>query len=83
MALSVEKSNCCVTFSKFFTSKHNQDDDKIEQMTQELAEDKDQTESFNCEFNADYVDDGTLQTPQKSKHSSLGKETECVETEMR
>ncbi len=29
------------------------------------------------------MDNGTFQTQQKSKHSSLGKETECVETEMR
>jgi hypothetical protein len=46
LALSVEKSNCCVTFSEFFTSKHNKDDDKIEWMKQELVGDKDQTESF-------------------------------------
>jgi hypothetical protein len=38
LALSVEKSNCCVTFSEFFSSKHNKDDDKIEWMIQELAE---------------------------------------------
>ena len=30
LALSVEKSNCCVTFSEFFSSKHNKDNDKIE-----------------------------------------------------
>ncbi len=36
LSLSVEKSNCCVTFSEFFTSKHNKDDDKIG-MKQELA----------------------------------------------
>jgi hypothetical protein len=52
-------------------------------MKQELARDKDQTESFNCEFTADDVDNVTLRTPQKSKHMSLGKETECVETEMK
>jgi hypothetical protein len=38
LALSVEKSSCCVTFSEFFSSKHNKDDDKIEWMKQELAE---------------------------------------------
>ncbi len=30
LALSVEMSNCSVTFSKFFSSKHNKDNDKIE-----------------------------------------------------
>ncbi len=55
----------------------------IEWMKQELAGDKDQTESFTCEFTEDDVDNVTLQTPQKSKRMSLGKETECVETEMR
>jgi hypothetical protein len=54
--LPVEKSNCSVTFSEFFTSKHNKDDDKIEWMKQELAGYKDQTESFTCELTADYVD---------------------------
>ena len=60
LALSVEKSNCCVTFSEFFSSKHNKDDDKIEWMKQELAGYKDQTESFTCEFTADDVDNGTF-----------------------
>jgi hypothetical protein len=60
LALSVEKSNCCVTFSELFTSKHNKDDDKIEWMKQELAGDKDQTESFTCEITADDVDNGTF-----------------------
>ncbi len=83
MALSVEKTNCCVTFSEFFSSTHHQDDDKIEWMKQELAGDKDQIESFTSEFTADDVDNVTLQTPQKSKHMPLGKETECVEMEMR
>jgi hypothetical protein len=53
LALSVEKSNCCVTFSEFVSSKHNKDDDKIEWMKQELAGDKDQSKSFTCEFTAD------------------------------
>ncbi len=83
LALSVEKSNCCVTFSKFFTSKHNKDDDAIELMTQELAVDEDKTDSFTCAFTADYVDDATFQTPQKSKQRYLGQGTECVETDMR
>jgi hypothetical protein len=83
LALSVEKSNCCVTFSEFFTSKHNKDDDGIEWTTQELAGDKDQTESFTCAFTADYVDNATFETPQKSKQDSLGEGTECVEMEMR
>jgi hypothetical protein len=52
-------------------------------MQQELAGDKDQTESFTCEFTAYDVDNVTLQTLQKSKHMSLGKETECGEMEMR
>ena len=52
-------------------------------MQQELAGDKDQTESFTCDFTADDVDNVTLRTLQKSKHLPLGKETECVETEMR
>jgi hypothetical protein len=52
-------------------------------MTQDLAGYKDQTESFTCEFTADYVDNATFQTPQKSKQDSLGEGTECVETEMR
>jgi hypothetical protein len=30
LALSVETSNCSVTFSKFFSSKHNKDYNKIE-----------------------------------------------------
>ena len=30
LALSVEMSNCSVTFSKFFSTKHNKDNDKIE-----------------------------------------------------
>jgi hypothetical protein len=76
LALSVEKSNCYVTFSEFFTSKHNKDDDKIEWMTQELAGDKNQTESFTCEFTADCVDNASFQTQQKSKQGSLGEGTE-------
>jgi hypothetical protein len=83
LALSVEKSNCCVTFSEFFTSKHNTGDDAIELMTQELAVDEDQTDSFTCAFTADYVDDATFQTPQKSKQGYLGEGAECVETDMR
>jgi hypothetical protein len=67
LALSEEKSNCCLTFSEFFTSKHSKDDNKIEWMKQDLAGDMDQTESFTCEFTADYVDNGTFETPQKSK----------------
>jgi hypothetical protein len=82
LALSVEKSNCCVTFSEFFTYKHNKDDDAIELMTQELAVDEDKTDSFTCAFTAGYVDDATFQTPQKSKHHYLGEGTECVETDM-
>jgi hypothetical protein len=66
LGLSVEKSNCCVTFSEFFTSKHNKDDDKIEWMTQEITGNKDQTESFICAFTAEYVDNGSFQTPPKS-----------------
>jgi hypothetical protein len=30
LALSAETSNCSVTLSKFFSSKHNKDNDKIE-----------------------------------------------------
>ena len=44
---------------------------------------KDQTDCFTCEFTADDADNVTLQTPQKSTHMSLGKETVCVEIEMR
>jgi hypothetical protein len=83
LALSVEKSNCCVTFSEFFSSTHHKDDNKIEWMKEELAGDKDQTGSFTCEFTADDVDNVTLQTPQKLKHMPLGKETECVQMEMK
>jgi hypothetical protein len=83
LALSVEKTHCCVTFSEFFTSKHNKDDDAIEWMTQELVGDKDQTEPFTCTFTADYVDDATFQIPQKTKQGSLGEENVCVEMEMR
>jgi hypothetical protein len=43
------------------------DYNKIEWIKQELAGDKDQTESFTCEFTANYVDNATFQTPQKSK----------------
>jgi hypothetical protein len=82
-ALSVEKLNCCVTFSDFFSSSHHKDDNKIEWLKQYLEGDNDQTESFTCEFTADDVDHVTLRTPQKSKHMPLGKETECVEMEMR
>jgi hypothetical protein len=53
-------------------------------LEQELAGEKeDQTECFTCEFTEDDVDNVTLQTPQKSKHMSLGEETVCVEMEMR
>ncbi len=53
-------------------------------LEQELAgEKKDQTDCFSCEFTGDDVDNVTLQTPQQSKHMSLGIETVCVETEMR
>jgi hypothetical protein len=53
-------------------------------MEQQLAGEKeDQTECFTCEITADDAANDTLQTPQKSKHMSLGKETVCVETEMR
>jgi hypothetical protein len=55
----------------------------MEWMAQDLAGDKDQTESFTCELTADYVDNATFQTPQKSKQGSLGEGTECVEMEMR
>ncbi len=48
-----------------------------------IGRDNDQTESFTCEFTADDVDNVTLQTPQKSKLMSLGKETECFDMEMR
>jgi hypothetical protein len=52
-------------------------------LEQELAGKKeDQTECFTCEFTADDADNVTLQTPQKSKHMSLGKKTVCVEMEM-
>ncbi len=81
--MSIEKSNCCVTFSDFFSSTHHKDDNKIEWLKQYLEGDNDQTESFTCEFTADDVDHVTLQTPQKSKYMPLGKETECVEMEMR
>jgi hypothetical protein len=70
-------------FLNFFSSKHNKDDNKIEWLKQELSGDKDQTESFTCDFTADDVDNVTLRTPQKSKHMSLDKETESVETKMR
>jgi hypothetical protein len=56
---------------------------KQEWMKQCFEGDNDQTESFTGEFTADDVDNVTLQTPQKSTHMPLGKETECVETEMR
>jgi hypothetical protein len=36
-ALPVEESNCCVTFSEYFTSKNKKDDDEIEFVTSELA----------------------------------------------
>jgi hypothetical protein len=48
-----------------------------------LTVDEDQTDSFTCAFTADYVDDATFQTPQKSKQGYLGEGTECVETDMR
>jgi hypothetical protein len=45
LALSVETSNCSVTFSKYFSTKHNKDNNKIEWMEQESAGEKeDQTE---------------------------------------
>ncbi len=47
------------------------------------GEKEDQTECFTCEFTACDADNVTLQTPQKSKHMSIGKETICVEMEMR
>jgi hypothetical protein len=74
--LSVEKSNCCVTFSEIFSSTHHKDDNKKEWMKQYLEGDNNQTESFTGECIADDVDNVTLQTPQKSKHMPLGKETE-------
>jgi hypothetical protein len=83
LALSVKKSNCCVTFSEFFTSKHNKDDDTIEMVIQELAVDEDKTDSLTCAFTADDVDDATFQTAQKSTQPYLGEKTECVETDMR
>jgi hypothetical protein len=83
LALSVEMSNCCVSFYEFFSSTHHKDDDKIEWLKQDLEGDNNQTESFTCEFTADDVDNVTLQTPQKSKHMPLGEETKCVEKEMR
>ncbi len=53
-------------------------------LVQELAGEKEnQTKYFTCDFTADDADNVTLQTPQKSKHMSLGKETVCVEMEMR
>jgi hypothetical protein len=64
LALSVEKSNCCVTFSEFFSSTHHKNDDKIEWMKQYLEGDNNQTDPFTGEFNADDVDNVTLQTPQ-------------------
>jgi hypothetical protein len=47
------------------------------------GEKENQTKYFTCDFTADDADNVTLQTPQKSKHMSLGKETVCVEMEMR
>jgi hypothetical protein len=82
LAFSVEKANCCVTFYEFFSSTHNKDDDKIEWLKQNLEGDNNQTESFTCVFIADDVDNVTMQTPQKSKQMPLGKEAECVETEI-
>jgi hypothetical protein len=68
LALSVERSNCTVTFSKFFSTKHNKDNNKIEWMEQELAGEKeDQTECFTCEFTADDANNVALRTPQISK----------------
>ncbi len=75
LALSVETSYCSVTFSKFFSTKHNTDNDQIELMEQELAVEKeDQTECFTCEFNADDVDNVALRTPQMSKQMTLEQE---------
>ncbi len=75
LALSVETSNCSVTFSEFFSSKHNKDNDKIEWMEQELAGEKeDQTECFTCKFTADDADNVALWTPQISKQMSLEQE---------
>jgi hypothetical protein len=75
LALSVETSNCSVTFSKIFSTKHNIDNDKIEWIEQELAVEKeDQTECFTCEFTADDVDNVALRTPQISKQISLEQE---------
>jgi hypothetical protein len=89
LALSVETSNCSVTFSEF-SSKHNKDNNKIEWMEQELSGEKEnQTECFTCEFTADDVDNVALQTPQISKQMSLEHElagekedqTECFTCE--
>jgi hypothetical protein len=78
------KSQIAVSpFQNFLHPNTNKDDDAIEWMTRELSGDKDQIESFTCAFTADYVDDATFQTPQKSKQGSFGEGTECVETEMR
>jgi hypothetical protein len=67
----VKTLNCSVTFSKFFSTKHNKDNNKIEWMEQELAgENEDQTECFTCEFTADDADNVALRTLQISKQMS-------------
>jgi hypothetical protein len=75
LALSVETSNCSVAFFEFFSTKHNTDNNQIEWMEQELAEEKeDQTECFTCEFTADDADNVALRTSQMSKQMSLEQE---------
>jgi hypothetical protein len=90
LALSLETSNRSVTFSKFFSTKHNKYNNKIEWMEQELAGEKeDQTECFICDFTADDVDNVALQATQISKQMSLEQElaglkedqTECFTCE--
>jgi hypothetical protein len=89
--LAVEKEDQ----TECFTCEFNADDadnvvlwtpqmSKQMSLEQELeGEKEDQTDFFTCEFTADDADNVTLHTSQQSKHMSLGKETVCVETEMR
>jgi hypothetical protein len=59
-SLSIENSNCCVTFSELFSSTPHKDEDKIEWMKQYLEVENNQTESFNGKFTADDVDNVTV-----------------------
>jgi hypothetical protein len=83
VALSVQQTNCCVTLSKFSTSKNNKNDDTIELVTQEFSVDDDKTYWLTCAFTADDVDDATFQSPSRPTQLFSHETPKIVQTDIK